>query len=48
MNLTHADLQGATVLAGLLLVALGLGLIAWQFAVVVAGAALIWLGRRTP
>jgi hypothetical protein len=48
VNLTHADLQGAAVLAGLLLVATGLGLLAWQLAVVAVGAVLIWFGRRTP
>lgn len=48
MNLTQADVQGAAVLAGLLLVTLGMGLIAWPLAVVVLGTVLIWYGRRVP
>jgi hypothetical protein len=48
MNLTHADLQGAAVLMGLLLVTLGLALLAWQLAIVTVGAGLVWFGRRVP
>lgn len=48
MNLTHADVQGAAVLAGLFLVTVGMGLVNPALAVVTVGAGLIWYGRRTP